>query len=356
MTLYVYTVSVIKKGKFNMANYLQLGQGLMKHLPTAEGCTSTVKLSKKGIEALAKKNPELGKVIEGMTRGAENPTLEIAQKAKGNYAIAGFKIRNGETILGKGAYSTSTGANGVVEKMHVESGDIITTVTKEGDKVVSKNVSKSELAKAAQEKAKASEYTTKVRKGKKGFEGDEVLVRKFKDGTTVETSTYDGIVQTKVTKADGTSYIRRKQIESKSLSDEEARALKQIYPDILGFTRLNKGTRVLNDGSNGFVELPNQGFIYGVDMNGNTLRILKYKGKNARPIQDKGKNNYLVEMLNPKAKDKYVKKCIGVNDKTMRGETVPRGTYGADLTDISRYDLAKMIGESDNWAFAPNIK
>ena len=154
MTLYVYTVSVIKKGKFNMANYLQLGQGLMKHLPTAEGCTSTVKLSKKGIEALAKKNPELGKVIEGMTRGAENPTLEIAQKAKGNYAIAGFKVRNGKTVLGKGAYSTSTGANGVVEKMHVESGDIITTVTKEGDKVVSKDVTKADLEKLAVERLK----------------------------------------------------------------------------------------------------------------------------------------------------------------------------------------------------------
>lgn len=339
-----------------MANYLQLGQSLMKHLPTAEGCTSTVKLSKKGIEALAKKNPELGKVIEGITKGAENPTLEIAQKAQGNYAIAGFKIRNGETILGKGAYSTSTGANGVVEKMHVESGDIITTVTKEGDKVVSKDVSKSDLARVAQEKAKASEYTTQVRKGRKGFEGDEVLVRKFKDGTTVETTTYDGITQTKVTKADGTSYTRRKQIESKSLSDEETKALKQIYPDILGFKRINKGVRVLNDSSNGFVELPNQGSIYGIDTNGNTLQLLKYKGRNARPVEDKGKNSYLVEILNPKTKDKYVKKCIGVNDKAMRGETVPSGTFGGDLTNISRDDLAKLIGESDNWAFVPYIK
>ncbi len=154
MTLYVYTVSVIKKGKFNMANYLRFGQSLMKYLPTAEGCTSTVKLSKKGIESLAKKNPELGKVIEEMTRGAENSTLEIAQKAKGNYAIAGFKIRNGETVLGKGAYSTSTGANGVVEKMHVESGDIITTVTKEGDKIVSKDVTKADLEKLALERLK----------------------------------------------------------------------------------------------------------------------------------------------------------------------------------------------------------
>ena len=51
-----------------MANYLQFGQALAKYLPMSEGCTSTVKLSKKGIEALAKKNPELGKVIEGMTR------------------------------------------------------------------------------------------------------------------------------------------------------------------------------------------------------------------------------------------------------------------------------------------------
>lgn len=99
-----------------MTNYLQLGQNLMKHLPQGDGCTSTIKLGKRGLEQLSKKNPELGKTIAEFTEGASNPTMEIVQKAQGNYAIAGFKIRNGETVLSKGAYSTSNGANGVVEK------------------------------------------------------------------------------------------------------------------------------------------------------------------------------------------------------------------------------------------------
>ena len=117
-----------------MANYLQLGQGLMKHFPQMEGCTSTIKLGKKGLEQLSKKNPELGKAIAELTEGVSNPTIEIAQKAQGNYAIAGFKIRNGETVLSKGAYSTSNGANGVVEKMHLEQDGIITTISKENGK------------------------------------------------------------------------------------------------------------------------------------------------------------------------------------------------------------------------------
>ena len=117
-----------------MVNYLQLGQGLMKHLPQGDGCTSTIKLGKRGLEQLSKKNPELGKTIAEFTEGASNPTMEIVQKAQGNYAIAGFKIRNGETVLSKGAYSTSNGANGVVEKMHLEQDGIITTISKENGK------------------------------------------------------------------------------------------------------------------------------------------------------------------------------------------------------------------------------
>ena len=65
-----------------MANYLQFGQALAKHLPMTEGCTSTVKLGKKGIEALSKKNPELGKVIEGMdiVHNIENVEVKILEK------------------------------------------------------------------------------------------------------------------------------------------------------------------------------------------------------------------------------------------------------------------------------------
>ena len=199
-----------------MANYLlQFGQAIAKHLPMTEGCTSTVKLSKKGIEALAKKNPEFGKAIAEVTEGATNPTIEIAQKAQGNYAIASFKIRSGETVIGKGAYSTSTGANGAVEKMHFEKGDIVTTVSKEGSaNPVTKEVSKTELARIEQEKAKASEFMTKETTG---LNGEKILTRKFKNGNTIETTVLDnGTIQTKVILPDGKSYTRYKCLQQRT--------------------------------------------------------------------------------------------------------------------------------------------
>ena len=344
----MYIVSVIKQGRFNMANYLQLGQGLMKHLPTAEGCTSTVKLSKKGIEALAKKNSELGKVIEGMTRGAENPTLEIAQKAKGNYAIAGFKIRNGETVLGKGAYSTSTGANGVVEKMHVESGDIITTVTKEGDKVVSKNVSKSELAKAAQEKAKASEFMTK-----EGVDahGDKVLIRKFKNGTTVASKTLkDGKVQTTVVLADGTKYTRIKEFTHTPL--ENNKVLQDMFPSHkLGFERVEKNLTYLKDGYS--VKQNPSGVIYANHLDTKPpfltkIPVIRYKGRNSVvPNGEPKVFSYTVTDLNhgnPKEVTLYMQ------NKDTRGFTQP---IIAGQDKLQGWDKLKSVTSRDLISILP---
>lgn len=117
-----------------MVNYLQLGQSLMKHFPQTEGCTSTIKIGKKGMEALGKRNPELSKLFSELTNGITEPTVEMAQKIKGNYGIAGFKIYSGDSVISKGAYSISQKADDVVEKVHIESDGIITKIAKENGK------------------------------------------------------------------------------------------------------------------------------------------------------------------------------------------------------------------------------
>ena len=128
-----------------MVNYLQLGQNLMKHFPLAEGCSSTIKLSKKGIEALGKRNPELGKLLSGLTDEIAEPTVVIAQKMKGNYGITGFKIRSDDSVISKGTYSISKAANDVVEKVHVESDGLITTISKEKGKINTKITDRDEI-------------------------------------------------------------------------------------------------------------------------------------------------------------------------------------------------------------------
>lgn len=311
-----------------MANYLKLGQGLMRHLPQAKGSSSTVKLGKEGIEALAKKNPELGKVIAEFTEGIKNPTLEIAQKAQGNYAIAGFRIRSGETVLGKGAYSTSQGAKGIVEKMHVEKGDIITTITKEGELVVSKNVSKKDLARAAQEKAKASEFMTKE---VKGLNGERILVRKLKNGNTVETTTRkDGSVCTKVTLPDGNWYTRVKYYTETPLGLEEAKFLEQ-KPTMFDFRRVDKHV-IMNSKANLYkdsVRMPKQGRIYATDLRTMDDKLVaKYKGL-AR-IPKEGTDAYKLSILDPK-QNKFI-------DKEFR--------HGS-------WELNQILGEQTGWPYKP---
>lgn len=114
-----------------MIDYFNLGQAFIKNFQTTEG---TILLGEKGIKSFAKKNPELGKGLSELTEGITNPAIEILQKAQGNYSIACFKLKSGENLLEKGVYSTSKGTNGVVEKVHVESDGLITTMSKENGK------------------------------------------------------------------------------------------------------------------------------------------------------------------------------------------------------------------------------
>lgn len=117
-----------------MTNYLEIGRALMKHLPLLDNSTQTIKLGQNAINTLSKKNPELGKILTGLTEGIAEPTIEIAQKAKANYAIAGFKVHSGNKLLTKGAYSSSKGSNGIVEKAHVEANGVLTKIASENGK------------------------------------------------------------------------------------------------------------------------------------------------------------------------------------------------------------------------------
>ena len=115
-----------------MVNYFEIGKCLMKNIPLAEGCASSFRLNQKGIQNITEKNPELGKALSELTEGIDNPSIELAQKAQGNYGVAGFKIKSGGNTVVKGAYSTAEGTLGTCEKVHIEENGIITNITKEG--------------------------------------------------------------------------------------------------------------------------------------------------------------------------------------------------------------------------------
>ena len=329
-------------------NILKLGQGLAKCLPMSEGCASTVKLSKQGIEALAKKNPELGNILSGITEGAANPTLEIMHKAQGNYAIAGFRIKSGETVLGKGAYSTSNGANGVVEKMHFEKGDVITTISKEGkaEPIISET-SKTELAKAAQERAKASEYMTTETLGKNG---ERILKRKLHNGDKVEMTIHkDGIIRTKITKPDGKWYAREKFYTTTEFTPDEEKVLHQIFPrDYLYFRRLDKNVRLYNP-RNEFVgvEMPKSGRLYGINLDSlDDVKLLEYNGRRShigeKPVlygytvrEFDGTTPVGVIKLDLHAKDRNGYPTIAIEDQEkLNGWNKLANVYPRDLRSI----------------------
>lgn len=114
-----------------MVDYFEIGKCLMKNIPLAEGCSASFRVNQKGIQNITEKNPELGKALSELTEGIENPTVEIAQKAQGNYGVASFKIKSENNIVTKGAYSSSEGTLGNCEKVHIEENGVITNLTKE---------------------------------------------------------------------------------------------------------------------------------------------------------------------------------------------------------------------------------
>ena len=138
-----------------MLDYFKLGQGIINNFPTTEG---SISLGEKGIQAFQKKNPELKESLDELTKDVTNPSIEIAQKAQGNYSIAYFKLKSGNKLLKQGAYSTTKSPDGVVEKVHVEADGLVTTMSKENGKTKMRVIEKPETSSTPQ-KPSSTELT-----------------------------------------------------------------------------------------------------------------------------------------------------------------------------------------------------
>ena len=90
---------------------------LMRMLPQMEGAASRITLSSKQLQSLTKTDSEIAHVLKKAIQGVENPTLEIAAKAKSNYTIAGLRLKDGKNVVTQGALSiTNPGTNQAVLK------------------------------------------------------------------------------------------------------------------------------------------------------------------------------------------------------------------------------------------------
>ena len=96
---------------------------IVKFIPKAEGSTAKITLNKTQLNLLTARNKEAGKILQEVLKGVNNPKIDVAYKAKSNYAIAGIRLRDGNKVVGQGAVSlTNPGnpgaADGVI-KYHV---------------------------------------------------------------------------------------------------------------------------------------------------------------------------------------------------------------------------------------------
>lgn len=100
-----------------MANLMGIVGKVMNFIPKTQGAKGALSLGPKQLAELAKNNAKAGRVINGLTKGVKNPTLDIAYKAQQNYSIAGIKLRDGRKVLGQGAVSvTNPGSRDAVIK------------------------------------------------------------------------------------------------------------------------------------------------------------------------------------------------------------------------------------------------
>ena len=134
-----------------------------------------------------------------------------------------------------------------------------------------------------------------------GLNGDRVLVRKFKNGNTIEVTTRkDGSVRTKVTRPDGQWYAREKSYTTTELSGDEVKILNEMgYRNYLGFKRVDKNVRLSNaanwDTIPGGVERPKSGRIYGTDVcSDEEIKLLDFEGVRIKPIGQRPISSYKV--------------------------------------------------------------
>lgn len=119
-----------------------------------EGSAGKVTLSPKQVELMAGQN---GKAVSKLMSDLGASHVDVAYKAKSNYAIAGLKLRNGENVVGSGAisiqnpgtqntvikYRSSVGENGKVLTSNgfvdagvpADSRDIAFSMSRKGDNI-----------------------------------------------------------------------------------------------------------------------------------------------------------------------------------------------------------------------------
>lgn len=93
---------------------------IVKFIPKTEGSAARITLNKTQLNLLTARDKEAGKILQEVLKGVNNPKIDVAYKAKSNYAIAGIRLRDGNKVVGQGAVSlTNPGAADGVIKYHV---------------------------------------------------------------------------------------------------------------------------------------------------------------------------------------------------------------------------------------------
>lgn len=93
---------------------------IVKFIPKTEGSAARITLSQKQLAEISTRDSEAGKILQEVLKGVKNPKIDVAYKAKSNYAIAGMRLRDGNKVVGQGAVSlTNPGAADGVIKYHV---------------------------------------------------------------------------------------------------------------------------------------------------------------------------------------------------------------------------------------------
>jgi hypothetical protein len=94
---------------------------IIKSLPKFKGTRASFTLGAEQIGLIAKQDyTKAGNIAKQLLKVTKEPTLEVAYKAKSNYAIAGLKLKDGENLVGTGAVSiTNPASNQAVVKYRV---------------------------------------------------------------------------------------------------------------------------------------------------------------------------------------------------------------------------------------------
>ncbi len=116
-----------------MANYMAIKK-ILQALPKVAGSSGRFTLSKAQLEFITKQAGKDGRLFEKVltSMDVKEPAVDIAYKAKSNYAVAGIRFRDGKKVVSQSAFSiinpgeansvvkfrASVGENGKIASAH----------------------------------------------------------------------------------------------------------------------------------------------------------------------------------------------------------------------------------------------